>query len=216
MRPFNTVPRPDFAVRAAGPAWKHFPENLRPVLFSADAKLETRDRDPAQIAMNSTGTLILFILMYLDTRIKPEGRISGECWIPALIYHKWGFTAYAHYPKLVLEEDGNWSWRFVSRVLTKAFDSAWVENEEEESSLRMRGLNALTIFRAHASLAAKSLLEWTRNNRSVDDTPGAGTSPEGRQVLDQLIARAHWEAGDYEWVFKKAKEVSETASEAEN
>ena len=90
--------------------------------------------------------------MYIDTRIKPEGRISGECWIPALIYDKRGFIAYAHYPKLVLEED-------------------------------------------------------------VDDTPGADTSPEGRRVLDQLIARAHWEAGDYEWVLKKAKEASASAAE---
>lgn len=214
MRPFDTVPRPDFAVRAAGPAWRHLPENLRPVLFSADAKLEAKDRDLAQIAMNSTGTLIFFILMYLDTRIKPERRISGECWIPALIYHKEGFTAYVHYPKLVLEEDGDWSWRFVSRVLTDVFASAWVGSRN--TPLRMRGLDALTIFRAHASLAAQSLLEWTRNNRSMADTPGAGASPEGRRVLDQLIARAYWEAGDYEWVLTKAKEVTETASVAES
>jgi hypothetical protein len=82
--------------------------NLRPVLFAADAKTDDKKDVAAQLAMNSIGTLILFILFYLDTRVKADAQFPGFCWIPAVVYHRAGFEVYAHFPKLRIDEEGEY------------------------------------------------------------------------------------------------------------
>lgn len=177
--------------------------NLRPVLFAANAKTDYKKDVAAQLAMNSIGTLILFILFYLDTRVTADAQFPGLCWIPAVVYHRAGFEVYAHFPKLRIDEEGECYWGFGSQLMSSRYNDAWVEENRHK---RMIALDALTRLRTHAILVAERLGAWMR--RDVTKFKGRmAAREEASQILDQLIARAHFEAGEYQWVIEQASNV---------
>jgi hypothetical protein len=177
--------------------------NLRPVLFTANAKSDNKKIVAPQLAMNTMGTLILFILFYLDTRVEPHGQFPGFCWIPAVVYHRAGFDVYAHFPKLRIDEDGEYYWGFGSQLMSSRYANAWLE---EKRYKRMAALDALTRLRTHAILVAERLRAWmTRDVTKFEGRMAAGE--EVSQILDQLIARARFEAGEYQWVIEQASTV---------
>jgi hypothetical protein len=177
--------------------------NLRPLLFAADAKTDDTKDVVAQLAMNSIGTLILFILFHLDIRTEPDGQFPGFCWIPAVVYHQAGFEVYAHFPKLRLDKEGEYYWGFGSRLMSSKYANAWLEHKTDK---RMVALDALTRLRTHAILVAERLGAWMR--RDVTKFKGImAAGEEASQILDQLIARARFEAGEYKWVIEQASKV---------
>jgi len=203
LQPFGTTPEPDFAARASGTVWEDIPMNLRPVLFVADAKIDDKKRVQAQLAMSSIGTLILFILFYLDTRVKPDARFPAFCWIPAVVYHRTGFEVYAHFPMLKQRECGDWYWGFGAQLMSRSFSDVWLESRDKR---RMKALNALTMLRTHALLVSERLGAWmTKDNVKLNGTMAAGE--EASKILDQLIARARFEAGEYKWILKRAADA---------
>jgi hypothetical protein len=203
LQPFGTTPEPDFAARASGMGWEHIPMNLRPVLFVADAKVDDKKEVEVQLAMSSIGTLILFVLFYLDTRVKLNARLPAFCWVPAVVYHRTGFEIYAHFPVLKQREVGDWYWGFGAQLMSDAFSDAWLDTRKNK---RMQALNALTMLRTHALLVSERLGAWmTKDNVKLNGKMAAGE--EASKILDQLIARARFEAGEYRWILERAADA---------
>jgi hypothetical protein len=182
--------------------------NLRPVLFVADAKIDDKKRVEAQLAMSSIGTLVLltlvlFILFYLDTRVKLNARLPAFCWIPAVVYHRTGFEVYAHFPTLKQRDAGDWYWGFGAQLMSDAFNDVWLNTRKDR---RMKALNALTMLRTHALLVSERLGAWmTKENVKLNGKMAVGE--EASQILDQLIARARFEAGEYKWILERAADA---------
>jgi hypothetical protein len=65
--------------------------------------------------------LIILILFYLDTRKSTDDPAPWWLFIPGIDYTENGFIVAAHYPRRMLDEDGQAKWGFKSMVITDRF-----------------------------------------------------------------------------------------------
>jgi hypothetical protein len=86
--------------------------------------------------------------------------------------------------------------------MSSRYADAWLETKRYK---RMTTLDVLTRVRTHAILVAERLKAWM--SRDVTKFKGKMMAEEASQILDQLIARAHFEAGEYQWVIEQASNV---------
>ena len=87
--------------------------------------------------------------------------------------------------------------------MSRSFSDVWLESRDKR---RMKALNALTMLRTHALLVSERLGAWmTKDNVKLNGTMAAGE--EASKILDQLIARARFEAGEYKWILKRAADA---------
>jgi len=150
----------------------------------------------AQLAFNARPLIILQILMHLDTREKADTPLPGWMFNLAWIGNHRGSTLYAHYPSINLGKDGKtWSWKMVSVMLTDTFSNVW---EGDISIIECQQAKAaFDMVVSHTSFVLDQIRRWSRARGCY----GKGS------IMNQLIARAHLEEGNYEWLYKKMKEV---------
>jgi hypothetical protein len=192
---FGTDPKADYAVRLSGEEWRDWGALLAICILSGECKpsAEFTKQTAAQLAMNNVPALIMFILVHLSTRMTADQPLPPWMWTYGFVYTELGLTIYAHFPKLVKTDDGKWTWKFVSCEVTKDFQNMWREGEDEE--LQMRGLAAINMMRSHTEFVLEQLLIWSKNLPKTAVT-----------IMDTLIARAHFEMKDYDWLLEKARE----------
>jgi hypothetical protein len=205
---FSTAPHPDYGVRAGGDRWSHWPITLLPIVASGDNKRPKNNsnnkrpkNDPrdteAQLACNMRPTLILEILMYLDTRTKADAPLPAWMWNFSWICTSTGFVIYIHYPSPKLSEDGkDWRWTMVSLILTKAYSNVWASNDKPS---RLRAKAAVDLMVSHTSFVHNQIHAWSISRGQFGK---AG-------IMNQLLARAEYEEKNFEQLHEWAKLVDE-------
>jgi hypothetical protein len=150
----------------------------------------------AQLAFNTRPLIILQILMHLDTREQADTPLPGWMFNLAWISNHRGYTVYVHYPSINMEKDGKtWSWKMVSVMLTDIYSSAW--GSRSTIAQQQRAKAAFDMVVSHTSFVLDQIRRWSRARGCY----GKGS------IMNQLIARAHLEEGNYEWLYEKMKEV---------
>jgi hypothetical protein len=202
MQLFSTSPRPDYAVRPAPGEWSHWPESLLPIVASGDMKTAKSvcDDNAAQLAFNTRAIIILQILMHLDTREHANTPLPGWMFNFAWIANHLGFTIYVHYPSIDIAQDGSWSWKMVSVMLTDTFSKVW---QDSNSAERKHAKAAFDMIVSHTSFVLDQIRNWSR---------ARGYYCEG-SIMNRLIAKAHLKEKNYEWLYKKMKEIRKEAKE---
>lgn len=179
---------------------------MTPTVASYDAKplTEVDNRTAAaQLALNILPTLIISICMYLDTRKQATDPLPGWLFFYSWLYTEAGFIVYIHYPSAELTEDGtDWSWKFHSLQLTEKFTKIWAK----QASDGMSGHSAMIQIRSHTRRVLDQLRAWAKNRAQY----GSGG------ILDQLIARTHYEQGDSKWLIDQAAKVTGRAEAGTN
>jgi hypothetical protein len=158
------------------------------------------DKNAAQIAFNTRVVIILQILMHLDTREAAHTPLPGWMFNLGWIGNHKGFTVYAHYPSINIANDGSWSWKMVSVVLTDTFANYWVG---DSSRKRQQAKAAVDMMASHTSFVLDQIRKWSQ---------ARGCYGEG-SIMNRLIARAHLEEGNYDWLYRKMKEVKKETKE---
>jgi hypothetical protein len=156
------------------------------------------DDNAAQLAFNTRAVIILQILMHLDTRENADTPLPGWMFNLAWIANHHGFTIYAHYPSVKVANDGSWSWKMVSVMLTNIFSNVWVKPSPIGELQQAKA--AFDMVVSHTSFVLDQIRKWSQAR-------GYG---EG-SIMNQLIAKAHLEEGNYDWLYKKMKEVKKRA-----
>jgi hypothetical protein len=199
MQLFNTSPRPDYAVKPAAEEWSHWPKSLLPIVASGDVKTPESvcDDNAAQLTFNSRAVIILQILMHLDTRVNADTPLPGWMFNLAWIANHQGVTIYAQYPSIKLAQDGSWSWKMVSVMLTDTFASVWLGAPTIAERRRVKA--AFDMMASHTSFVLDQIRTWSR---------ARGCYGEG-SIMNRLIARAYLEEKNYDWLYRKMEEVKE-------
>jgi hypothetical protein len=149
----------------------------------------------AQLACNMRPTLILEILIYLDTRPTAHAPLPAWMWTFSWISTDSGFVVYVHYPSPKLLEGGkDWRWTMVSLVLTKKYRDVWRSGSK---AAHLRAKAAIDMLVSHTSFVHDQILAWSASRGQF----GVGG------IMNQLLARAEYEQGNFNRLREWAKEV---------
>jgi hypothetical protein len=174
---------------------------MTPTVASYDAKRSTELENrtaAAQLALNMLPTLIISVCMYLDTRKQATDPLPGWLFFYSWLYTEAGFIVYIHYPSAELTEDAtDWSWKFHSLLLTEKFAKVWVAQASNPYN-RMSGHSVMVQIRSHTRMVLDQIREWAKNRAHYG----------GGGILDQLIARTHYEQGNKKWLIDQAAKVT--------
>jgi hypothetical protein len=134
--------------------------------------------------------------MYLDTRPTADAALPGWMFNFSWIYTQQGFIIYIHYPSVKLLDDGkDWSWKMVSLMLTKDYSRIW-DPESSNMANYHRAKAAADIMVSHTDFVLDQIRKWSHSRGQYGDG----------SIMNQLIARAHYEEGNYEWLHEKFRE----------
>jgi hypothetical protein len=141
--------------------------------------------------------------MYLDTRPTADAALPGWMFNFSWIYTKHGFIIYVHYPSIKLLDNGkDWSWKMVSVRLTEEYSRVWNPRYSSISGLH-RAKAAADIMVSHTDFVLDQIRKWSHSRGQYGDG----------SIMNQLIARAHYEEGNYEWLHQKVGEEQERRSD---
>lgn len=179
LRLFGTLPSPDLYVRARIQDWHGWTPDLLPIIFAGECikKQGNKDHAPGHLAAAFHATLILLVLMYLDTRRSSSEMMPAWMYLYGLAYDEQGFSVYIHFPKPRVSGD-RLEWDFVSLLLTSKFKAI-----DYDRGRRMRALAFLFKIRSHSFFLLEQLRSWASNR--------SGTVSN----LKKLVARAELETG---------------------
>jgi hypothetical protein len=201
LRQAGIRPYPDFAVRPNADSWSFWPAAMTPTVASYDAKQSKELENhsvAAQLALNILPTLIISVCMYLDTRKRATDPLPGWLFFYSLLYTEEGFIVYIHYPSAELTGDGtDWSWKFHSLRLTEKFENIWAAGASS-AYIGMRGHSAMIQMRSHTRMVLGQIRSWAKNRAQYG----------GGGILDQLIARTHYEEKNDKWLIDQATKVT--------
>jgi hypothetical protein len=174
---------------------------LTPTVASFDAKQLANVNNKqvaAQLALNILPTLIVSICMYLDTRKHATDPLPGWMFFYSLLYTEKGYIVYIHYPSAELTKDAtDWSWRFHSLQLTQKFGRIW-NSQTSNAYVRMGASSAMLQIRSHTRFALSQIRAWAKSRAQYG----------GGGILDQVIARSHYEEKNTEWLFDQAAKLT--------
>jgi hypothetical protein len=204
LRQAGIRPYPDFAVRPNADSWSFWPAAMTPTVASYDAKplSEVENQtSTAQLALNILPTLIISVCMYLDTRKQATDPLPGWLFFYSLLYTEAGFIVYIHYPSAELTENGtDWSWKFHSLELTRKFEEVW-KSPATNKYASMRGHSAMIQMRSHTRMVLDQIRAWAESRAQYG----------GGGILDQLIARTHYEQKNTKWLLDEAAKLEDVA-----
>ncbi|KIM22267.1 hypothetical protein M408DRAFT_28817 [Serendipita vermifera MAFF 305830] len=191
LRFFGTTPEPDYAVRLFGKKWSHWTPLMALVMASGECKpiQKLKADTEAQLAMNSVATLVILILVYLSTRKSKKDPLPAWMFTMSFTYTQYGFVIYGHFPRVEKSPRGP-EWKFVSWQIANRFERVW--ESDTPNNLRMAGLAVLYELRAHTEFVVKQIGAWS------DNLP-----PSVTPIMERLIAKAHLDMKDYEWLIEK-------------
>lgn len=195
LRLFATTSKPDYAARLSQKEWGDWTPLLAMILMYGEGKTQqaynASRRPEAQLAMNGVAILVLFILMYLSTRERSDSEdkaLPPWMYTNSFVYTERGFTIYGHHPKFV-----SGKWKFVSWKMSQHFHDVLTWGTSQAG--RMRCLAAFFQMRSHTLFVLEQIREWKKN------LPESVTP-----VMKMLIAKAHLDLKDEDWLRQKAEE----------
>jgi hypothetical protein len=137
-------------------------------------------------------TLNILTLIHLDTRETARSLMPHWMWLPGLIYTQSGFTIYAHHPGVFADKaKKNWKWKHVSVELSTYFRNTYPT--APDSGLQAQALQTMCMFRSHSEFVSDQMEAWSKIRGHL-----------GGGIMDQFIARSHYDQGHWKWLRKKA------------
>jgi hypothetical protein len=202
----GTNPSPSLGVQPRTEGWStewaDVANLLSPCVFSANCKREaaSTEKCEARLAMNSNATIVMLIMIYLDTRSKQFEKLPAWMCVYALIYTELGFNIYVHYPSVHLtagQGDG-WHWRPTSCLLSGVFSNVF-NQEDGDPDKRVRAIRVLFKLRSHSLFLVEQIRRWAETR---------GRYKKGSGIMDKLIENAYVQAGKMEWAIDQLTEAA--------
>jgi hypothetical protein len=137
-------------------------------------------------------TLNILTLIHLDTREKEDSLMPHWMWVPGVIYTQFGFTIYAHHSGVFADKaKKDWRWKHVSVEISNYFCKIYPT--EVSSGFQAQGLQTISMLLSHSAFVLDQIESWIKIRGKF-----------GQGVMDQFIARSHYDQGHWTWLRKHA------------
>jgi len=165
LRALDSNPFPDIYVRPEEGTLTAWHPWLLPVLFAAEGKLGKRHtiHTKAQLACAFQSTMVILIILYLDTRHSSWSACPPWLFLYGIEYIEDGIRIHAHHPSYNFDEK---RWELISSVVTDNFNTIF--DREVLPPRRLQALAALFKIRSHSLFVLDQLKKWERGPKVLE------------------------------------------------